>query len=72
MRACASHMCNYYELYGKNKFSSVYDCTISSGWYGSASFNAPYINSNAASQTIIDTVKDVINNGNRFFPQYID
>ena len=72
MRACASHMCNYYELYGKKKFFSVYDCTISSGWYGSASFNAPYINSDTASQTIIDAVKDVINNGNRFFPQYID
>lgn len=72
VRACASHMCNYYELYGKKKFSSVYDCTISSGWYGTAAFNAPYVNGNAASQTIIDAVKDVINNGNRFFPQYID
>ena len=48
VRACASHMLNYYERYQTKKYSNPFDCTVKSGWYGTESFNKPYINGNYA------------------------
>lgn len=72
VRACASHMCNYYELYQTKKYSNPYDCTIKSGWYGSEKFNKPYLNIDSAPQSVINYVSDVIRNGNRSIPFFCD
>ena len=72
VRACASHMLNYYEKYQTKKYSNPFDCTVKSGWYGTESFNKPYINGNSAPQSVINYVTDVIKNGNRSIPSYVD
>lgn len=72
VRACASHMLNYYERYQTKKYSNPFDCTVKSGWYGTESFNKPYINGNYAPQSVINAVRDVILNGNRSIPSYVD
>ena len=72
VRACASHMLNYYERYQTKKYSNPFDCTVKSGWYGTESFNKPYINGNYAPQSVINAVRDVILNGNRSLPSYVD
>lgn len=71
VRACASHMLNYYERYQTKKYSNPFDCTVKSGWYGTESFNKPYINGNYAPQSVVDAVRDVMS-GNRSIPSYVD
>lgn len=72
VRACATHMLNYYEKYQTKKYSNPYDCTIKSGWYGTEAFNKPYLSLNNTPSSVIEYVKDVILNGNRSLPSWID
>lgn len=73
VRACASHMCNYYEKWQSKKYPNPYDCTIKSGWYWSEANNRKYIEEHPnVPQSIISAVKDVIVNGNRVLPAYVD
>ena len=72
VRACVSHMLNYYEKYQTKKYSNPYDCTLKSGWYGTYSFNQSYIGKTLAPQSVINYVRDVIISGNRSIPSYVD
>ena len=73
VRACASHMYNYYEKWQSKKYSNPYDCTIKSGWYWSEANNRKYIEEHPnVPQSVISAVKDVIVNGNRVLPAYVD
>jgi peptidoglycan hydrolase-like protein with peptidoglycan-binding domain len=66
-------MCNYYEKWQTKKYSNPYDCTMKSGWYGNESKNKNWIKNNPnVPQTTINAVKDVIVNGNRNIPDYVD
>lgn len=71
VRACITHMLNYYEKYQTKKYANPYECTIRSGWYGSYEFNKPYLTLNSTPQAVIGYVRDVLN-GNRSLPSYID
>ena len=66
VKAEASLMVNRFELHG-GKYSSVYDYVLNSGWFATKS-----LNSGKPSKKIIDAVKDVIVNGKRTLPSYID
>ena len=73
VRACASHMCNYYENWQKKNFKDVYECTFGSGWYWTKSKNEKWIQEHPnVPQAIIEAVRDVIVNGNRTLPEYVD
>ena len=73
VRACASHMCNYFEKYQTKNFKNVYECTFGSGWYWNKQKNEQWVASHPNVPTsVIDAVRDVICNGNRFFPDYVD
>jgi len=73
VRACASQMCNYYEKYQKKHFKSVYDCTFGSGWYWTKSKNTQWVKEHPnVPQSVVNAVKDVICNGNRSLPEYVD
>ena len=72
VKACASHACNYLEKWQKGKYEDPYECVINSGWWGNATSVKQRMNSNNASQEMINGVKDVIVNGNRTLPEYID
>lgn len=72
VRACVSHMLNYYEKYQTKSYANPYECTIRSGWYGSYEFNKPYLALNNTPQAVINYVRDVIKNGNRNIPLYVD
>ena len=73
VRACASHMCNYYEKYQRKKFRGVYECTFGSGWYWSKARNEAWVATHPDVPTsVIDAVRDVICNGNRTLPEYVD
>lgn len=73
VRACASQMCNYYEKYQKKKFKSVYECVFGSGWYWTKSKNDQWVKEHpSVPQSVINAVRDVICNGNRSLPEYVD
>ena len=73
VKACASQMCNYYEKWQKKNFSSLYECVFGSGWYWSKAKNEKWVKDHPnVPQNIIDAVKDVIVNGNRTLPEYVD
>jgi len=73
VRACASQMCNYYEKYQKKKFRSVYECVFGSGWYWTKSKNDQWVKEHPnVPQSVINAVRDVICNGNRSLPEYVD
>lgn len=73
VRACASQMCNYYEKYQKKKFKSVYECVFGSGWYWTKSKNDQWVKEHPnVPQSVINAVRDVICNGNRSLPEYVD
>ena len=72
VRACASHMCNYYELWGKG-FSSLYECVFGSGWYWDKARNEKWVKEHpTVPQDIVDAVHDVICEGHRTLPDYVD
>ena len=73
VKACASHMCNYYEKWQKKNFKDVYECTFGSGWYWSKAKNEKWVQEHPnVPQSVITAVKDVIVNGNRTLPEYVD
>lgn len=73
VRACASQMCNYYENWQKKKYTSVYDCIIKSGWYRDEAFNLKWIKEHpSVPDKVVSSVKDVIVNGNKSLPDYVD
>ena len=73
VRACASQMCNYYEKWQKRNYGSVYECVFGSGWYWPESKNKAYVDNNPnVPSSVILAVKDVICNGNRTLPSYVD
>ena len=64
----ASLMANLYELHGQ-RYSSLYDYVRNGGWF----YKAPYyMDHGSASARVIEAVKDVLVNGNRVLPLYID
>ena len=65
VRACASHMCNYYEKWQSKNFRDVYECTFGSGWYWNRAKNEKWVADHPnVPQSVVDAVRDVIVNGN--------
>lgn len=73
VRACASHMCNYYEKWQSKKYSNPYDCTLKSGWYWSEKKNLDWIKNHPnVPNSVVAIVSDVFRNGKRNIPTYCD
>ena len=73
VRACASHMCNYFEIWQSRRFSNLYECVFGSGWYWTRAKNETWVYEHpGVPQTVIDAVRDVMVNGNRTLPEYVD
>lgn len=73
VKAVASQMCNYYEKWQRKNFSNLYECVFGSGWYWSRSKNEKWVKDHPeVPQAVVDAVKDVIVNGNRTLPEYVD
>lgn len=73
VRACASHMCNYFEKWQSRRFNTIYECVFGSGWYWTRSRNETWVYEHpSVPQAAIDAVRDVIIKGNRTLPEYVD
>lgn len=73
VKACASHMCNYYEKYQSKNFKSVYECTFGSGWYWSKDKNDAWVKDHpSVPADVVEAVRDVIVNAHRTLPEYVD
>ena len=72
VKACASHACNYLEKWQSHRYTNPYDCVLYSGWWGKEGSVRDRMAANGASQAMIDGVRDVICNGNRTLPSYVD
>ena len=73
VRACASHMCNYFEKWQSKRFSNIYECVFGSGWYWTRPRNETWVYEHpSVPQAAIDAVRDVMVNGNRTLPEYVD
>ena len=70
VRAEVTLMANRYELYGRS-YGSIVNYVINSGWFGSASKNISIMSGNPGPE-MIAAAKDVLVNGNRAFPIYVD
>lgn len=66
-QAEASLMCNLFEK--QSKYSDLYSYVRNGGWFAYA---AKYMDTGSSSSQIVDAVYDVICNGNRTLPNYID
>ena len=75
-KAVASHMANLYEIrqyLGYGKGQSLFTYITTCGWYGSAAFNSRTMSkSQYDSEISKNAVREVIVNGNRTLPLYID
>ena len=67
----ASLIANRYELYG-SKYSSIYTYVRNSGWWGSKSKNDKTMSSGSLSSKIENAVRDVLVDGKRTLPKYVD
>lgn len=66
----ASLMANRFELYGKDAgYSKIYDYIRNSGWWARSAYWMDYGN---AKDDVINAVMNVLLNGNRNLPDYID
>lgn len=65
----ASLMANLYELYGKKKYSSLSDYVRNGGWFYKAAY---YMDNGSCTTAELEAVKDVLVNGNRTVPLYVD
>lgn len=66
----ASQMANNYEINAnKTKYPTLYDYVRNGGWYYKAAY---YMDHGSASKATIEKVRDVLCNGNRVLPLYID
>lgn len=74
IKAVSSHLLNRFERYPLTGLTDPYNYLISAGWWGSASFNRGRIGGShgTASATVDGWVSDVIRNGKRNIPLYID
>lgn len=72
VRACASHCCNYLEKWKKDKYKTPYEAVLYSGWWGSEALNRQRMATNVASIAEIEAVGEVINEGKRSLPEYVD
>lgn len=74
IRAVASHLLNRFERYPIGGLNDPYNYLIYAGWWGSASFNQGRIGGShgTASATVDGYVSDVIRNGKRNIPLFID
>ena len=62
-----SLMANLFEL--QSKYSNIYDFIRYGGWFHASEY---YMDNGSASTKAVETTKDVLVNGNRQFPAYID
>ena len=62
-----SLMANLFEL--QTKYTDIYDYVRNGGWFGKA---GSYMDAGTASAAAIAATKDVLINGNRQFPAYIN
>lgn len=72
VKAEASQAANLLEtnaVYRKKYGSDIYTFMRNSGWYYKASY---FMDNGTASDSAIEAVKDVLINGKRVFPQYVD
>ena len=65
----ASLMANLYELQGKKKYNSLYEYVRNGGWFYRAAY---YMDNGSCTQKELDAVRDVLVNGNRTLPLYVD
>ena len=66
-------MCNYFEIWQQKKFRNIYECVFGSGWYWSKERNEKWVADHPnVSAEIIDAVRDVICNGHRTVPDFVD
>ena len=73
VKACASQMCNYYEKWQSKKYKSIYECVFASGWYWDKATNTEWVAKHPnVSAEVIDAVRDVMVNGNRTLPNFVD
>lgn len=63
----ASLMCNLFEL--QTKYSDLYDYVRNGGWFYRAAY---YMDNGHAGESVVNAVKDVICNGKRTLPEYIN
>ena len=66
----ASLMANLFELNGGSKYPTIYDYVQRSGWFGSNGFRNTQVSS--VSDELLNAVKDVLVNGNRILPHYVN
>lgn len=73
MRAEASLMANLYEKNGDGKYttSGFIRYITTSGWFASSCVD-DYYNPYTVSSSYLEAVRDVLINGNRYFPIYVD
>lgn len=64
----ASLMCNLYELNGA-KYNGLYMYVRTCGWFYKAAY---YMDNGSANSSVIEAIENVINNGHRLLPRYID
>ena len=73
VKACASQMCNYYEKWQSKKYKSIYECVFASGWYRDKTTNTEWVAEHPnVSAEVIDAVRDVMVNGHRTLPNFVD
>lgn len=67
-KAEASLIANRFELFGA-KYSDIYNYARSSGWFSKAGY---WMDNGSAPSSVVEGVRDVLVNGNRTLPIYID
>lgn len=72
VKACASHACNYLEKWKSSVYKNPYDAVLYSGWWGSEALNRQRMATNCASIAEIEGVGEVIRDGKRTLPDYVD
>ena len=74
IKAAASHLLNRFERYPINGLTDPYNYLIHAGWWGSVALNQGRINGShgTANTSEIDWVSEVIRQGKRNIPLYID
>ena len=65
----ASLMANLYELVGHKKYKSLYEYVRNGGWFYRAAY---YMDNGSCTASELAAVKDVLVNGNRTLPLYVD
>lgn len=72
IKACASQMCNNYEMHYSKEYGSLYAAVMTSGWYGNVGMNVAAAKQYNPSATELNAVEEVICKGKRTLPKNID